>query len=325
MINCNLGIILPLDPDVKKKLDSSKLDPVENLSDMDINEIRRIMNQGSTSETQERVKDVKDIELSSGGKNITGRLYIPDKSGNSLILYFHGGWWVYGSIETHDEVCRKAANCSGSMVLSVNYRLAPEHKFPTQLDDAMEALLWVQKNHRSLGINPNKIAVAGDSSGGSLAASLCLKARDMDIKLPALQVLIYPFLFALDTSESMREYSQGFSRTLHPDMGSFFVKCQLNDVSEILNPYYSVFLGDIQNGLSGLPEAIILTAEFDSIRDQAESYLSKLRKAGVKATGIRTLGMTHGFARYTHEVPAADNIMVMVWSLVGNILNKRDV
>jgi acetyl esterase len=318
--------LLPLDPDVKKKLESSRLDPVENLSEIDINKIRRIMNQGIISETKERVKDVRDIELSSSERNITGRLYIPEKSGDSLIIYFHGGWYVYGNIDTHDEVCRKAANCSGSMVLSVNYRLAPEYKFPAQLDDGIESLLWVQKNHRSLGINPNKIAVAGDSSGGNLAASLCLKARDMDMKLPALQVLIYPFLFVLDTSESMREYSQGFSPSLNPDMGSFFVKCQLNDVSDILNPYYSVFLGDIQGrNLSGLPEAIILTAEYDSVRDQAESYLSKLRKAGVKATGIRTLGMTHGFARYSGEVLAAENIMIMVWSLVGNILNKRNV
>ena len=312
---------MPLEPDVQKRLQDLRNEPVHNLSDMDAKEIRRIMNEGITTKFREKVKDVKDFEFSHHENNITARLYIPENASDSLILYFHGGGYVYGNIETHDEVCRMAANYSGSRVLSVNYRLAPEHKFPAQLEDAIASLLWVQNNSELLGINPQKIAVAGDSSGGNLAAGLCLKVRDQNMKLPVLQVLLYPFVMVLDPSESMREYSEGYARSQYPNMGRFLVESELNDLSEILNPYFSVFMHD---NLSGLPETVIVTAEFDSLRDQAETYLAKLRKAGVKATGIRGIGMAHGFANYAHEVRAGHNIMVMIWSLVGEILNERN-
>ncbi len=307
---------MPLDPNIAKLLKMLESAQMPDITKTDIKEFRKTVEQSPLPKKLEKVKEVNDLEFEHHGITIPLRLYTPENAGKGMIIYFHGGGFVFGSRDTHDGVCRIAANRARTKVLSVDYRLAPENKFPAALDDALESLLWAQKNAVILGVDPDRIAVAGDSAGGNLSAALCLKAKDLHLKLPRLQVLIYPSAGRSGASHSMTEYSENLFLT-ESDM-TYFGKAYLNDPSELLNPYFSIIM---HPDLTGLPEAVVVTAEYDPLRDEGETYLSRLQKAGVKATGIRAKGMIHGFANFFPIVPASENILVMLWSLTGNIIN----
>ena len=308
---------MPLDPDIKKLLQMMESLKRPAFSDMNIKDIRKMMDNSPIPKKRENVKSVRDLKFEHHGNTIGVRLYTPDTDRNGLIIFLHGGGFVFGNLESHDDICRLAANRSKTRIMSVDYRLAPENKFPAALDDAVEAVLWAQKNADTLGIDPKKIGVAGDSAGGNLSASLCLFMRDKKMKMPALQVLIYPSVGRDSASESMREFSSGYFLT-EEDM-NYFGGAYLNSPSDLLNPYFSPL---IHSDLSGLPEAIIVTAEYDPLRDQGEAYLSRLQRYGVRCTGIRAKGMIHGFASFFPVVSAAENILSMVWFQAGDILHS---
>lgn len=307
---------MPVDPDIAKLLKMMESFPRPDLAKIDIRDFRKMMEQSPLPKKLEAVKSVEDMKFVHHGFSIPLRLYTPENAGNSIIVYFHGGGFVFGNIESHDGICRLAANRSRCKVLSVDYRLAPEYKFPAALDDALEALKWVQANSNNLDIDPDRIAVAGDSAGGNLSAGVCLKARDMKLKLPRLQVLIYPSAGRSGASHSMSEYGQNFYLT-ESDM-KYFGQAYLKEPSDLLSPYFSIIA---HPDLSGLPEAVVVTAEYDPLRDEGETYLAMMEKSGVRATGIRAKGMIHGFASFFPIVPAAENILTMIWSLSGNLLN----
>ena len=307
---------MPVDPDIAKLLKMMESFPRPDLAKIDIKEFRKMMEQSPLPKKLEAVKSVEDMKFEHHGFSIPLRLYTPENAGNSIIVYFHGGGFVFGNIESHDGICRLAANRSRCKVLSVDYRLAPEYKFPAALDDALEALKWVQANSNNLDIYPDRIAVAGDSAGGNLSAGVCLKAKDMKLKLPRLQVLIYPSAGRSGASHSMSEYGQNFYLT-ESDM-KYFGQAYLKEPSDLLSPYFSIIT---HPDLSGLPEAVVVTAEYDPLRDEGETYLAMMEKSGVRATGIRAKGMIHGFASFFPIVPAAENILTMIWSLSGNLLN----
>ena len=307
---------MPVDPDIAKLLKMMESVPKPDLAKIDIRDFRKMMEQSPLPKKLEAVKSVEDMKFEHHGFSIPLRLYTPENAGNSIIVYFHGGGFVFGNIESHDGICRLAANRSRCKVLSVDYRLAPEYKFPAALDDALEALKWVQANSNNLDIDPDRIAVAGDSAGGNLSAGVCLKAKDMKLKLPRLQVLIYPTAGRSGASHSMSEYGQNFYLT-ESDM-KYFGQAYLKEPSDLLSPYFSIIA---HPDLSGLPEAVVVTAEYDPLRDEGETYLAMMEKSGVRATGIRAKGMIHGFASFFPIVPAAENILTMIWSLSGNLLN----
>ena len=227
---------MPLDPNIAKLLKMMENAQMPDITKTDIKEFRKMMEQSPLPKKLEKVKEVNDLEFEHHGVTIPLRLYTPEKAGKGMIIYFHGGGFVFGSRDTHDGVCRTAANRARTKVLSVDYRLAPENKFPAALDDALESLLWVQKNAVKLGVDPDRIAVAGDSAGGNLSAALCLKAKDLHLKLPRLQVLIYPSAGRTGASHSMTEYSENLFLT-ESDM-TYFGNAYLNDPSELLNPYF---------------------------------------------------------------------------------------
>ncbi|MFG1503101.1 MAG: alpha/beta hydrolase [Cuniculiplasma divulgatum] len=307
---------MPVDPDIAKLLKMMESFPRPDLAKIDIRDFRKMMEQSPLPKKLEAVKSVEDMKFEHHGFSIPLRLYTPENAANSIIVYFHGGGFVFGNIESHDGICRLAANRSRCKVLSVDYRLAPEYKFPAALDDALEALKWVQANSNNLDIDPDRIAVAGDSAGGNLSAGVCLKAKDMKLKLPRLQVLIYPSAGRSGASHSMSEYGQNFYLT-ESDM-KYFGQAYLKEPSDLLSPYFSIIT---HPDLSGLPEAVVVTAEYDPLRDEGETYLAMMEKSGVRATGIRAKGMIHGFASFFPIVPAAENILTMIWSLSGNLLN----
>ncbi len=307
---------MALDPDIAKVLQMISDLRVPNLRDLEVKDIRNLVDNNMLMKENIEIGRVADMSL--GDENIQARLYEPKDATRSLILYFHGGGFVFGSIESYDSVCRRAAMESRSKVLSVAYRLAPEHKFPTAVEDAFTSYVWARENAMDLDIDPSRIALAGDSAGGNISAVVSLMVKDRGLEKPRLQVLFYPSLGADFFSQSIREFSDVFFLTTR-DMLGWFGEMYLRDLTDILNPYFSPI---VNPDLSGLPEAIIITAENDSLRDQGEAYIEKLRSAGTPVTGIRAMGMIHSFLKFTPIVPAAADITNMIWSLVGKKLGS---
>lgn len=230
------------------------------------------------------------------------RIYTPaGPRTRGIFVYYHGGGWVIGDVETHDALCCSLANAAGCRVVSVDYRLAPEHKFPAAADDAYAATRWVFENVRTLcdgHVEP--IAVGGDSAGGNLAAVVCLMARDRQAFRPALQVLIYPVTnHAFDTA-SYGENAEGFLLS-RADM-QWFWGCYLARPDDGGDPYASPLRAA---SLSNLPPALVLTAQYDPLRDEGEAYAARLQEAGVAVKLVQYPGMIHAFIRRTRQFAQA--------------------
>jgi acetyl esterase len=220
------------------------------------------------------------------------RLYASEHGGlRPALVYFHGGGFVFGNLDTHDAVCRALAKESGAVVIAVDYRLAPEHKFPAAVDDSYAATVWVAANAQRLGINAQRIAVGGDSAGGNLATVVAMRCRDAGGPALAAQVLIYPVtdVSSFETG-SHRELGEGYFLT-RAGM-EWFTGHYLASADQKRHPEASPLLAP---NLSGLPPALVITAEFDPLRDEGEAYAQRLQQAGVAVTVSRYPGMIHGF------------------------------
>ncbi|MEM3238289.1 MAG: alpha/beta hydrolase [Thermoplasmata archaeon] len=301
-----------VDPGAKKLLELLKF---PDFSEMSIEDLRTLMNQNPFIQKNEPIKAMRNLSFEHHGIKVACRLYEPDSKFDGLIVYLHGGGFVFGNIESFEDICRKAANVSGCKVLAVEYRLAPEHKFPAAIDDAYESYIWARNNCKLLGIDPDKIAIAGDSAGGNLTAATCLRARDSNVPVPKLQVMFYPVLGPDLFSEAMREYGDGYFLT--KKQMYWFNKMYLSSEQDLFNVYMSPILAE---NLKNLPEAIIITAEHDPLRDQGEMYIARLYDVGVPVTGIRAKGMIHGFINFAAVIPAAGSIASMIWFLIGQKL-----
>jgi acetyl esterase/lipase len=238
-----------------------------------------------------------DVAIPGPSGTIPARLYDPPGAGleaRPLIVYLHGGCWALGDLETHDGVCRFLAASTAAAVLSVEYRLAPEHPFPAGLDDALAAFRWASAETARLGADPNRIAIAGDSAGGNLAAAVARLARDDGGPSPAMQVLIYPVVDTVGERASRYAFASGFLLT-KAEL-DWFERQYLPDGVDRGDPRVSLLqAGD----LSGLPPAYIATAGFDPLRDEGEAYAAALREAGVPVALRRHPGLIHGFANMT--------------------------
>jgi acetyl esterase len=259
----------------------------------------------------EAVAKVEDRRIAGPRGDIPLRLYWPAAGGPhqgeacGAAVFFHGGGWVVGDLATHDNLCRALANAAGCIVAAVDYRLAPEHKFPAAPEDAFAATRWVQANAASLGIEADgehkpRVAVVGDSAGGNLAAVVSLMCRDRGVPLPALQVLIYPILDYDVETPSYRAYAQGYLLTR--DAMKWFWKQYLLRDADGYEPYASPLRA---SDLAGLPPALVMTAEFDPLRDEGEAYAQRLKSSGVPTRLVRYDGMIHGFLRRLTTFPAA--------------------
>jgi len=249
---------------------------------------------------RERVFSTADVGICNG---LTARLYRSSvQSGLPVILYIHGGGWVVGSIATHDNVCRKLANRARAIVVSVGYRLAPENKFPAALEDVYTALQWAHAEAASFGGDPGRLAVAGDSAGGNLAAALCLVTRDRGGPPIRFQALAYPGLDASNLNrESYRLNGKGYFLTRK--IIEQVIPLYVNEPADVLNPYVSPLLvADV----SGLPPGLVITAEFDPLLSEGEVYAARLSSAGIPCRAHRYSGMIHGFVSFTGLLPQAD-------------------
>ncbi len=240
---------------------------------------------------------VEELAISGPAGAIPARLY--DRAGKGsaprpMLVYYHGGGWVVGDLDTHDGLCRFLAAATGALVLSVDYRLAPEHPFPAPVDDARAAFEWAVQNAAELGADPGRVAVGGDSAGGNLAAVVTRQARDAGGPQPAMQLLMYPATDDVETWPSRRVFAAGFLLT-EVDM-DWFRDHYLPDPALSAHPDVSPFQAE---DLSGLAPAYVATAGFDPLRDEAEAYVKKMREAGVAAALRCHPGLIHGFAQMT--------------------------
>jgi acetyl esterase len=221
-----------------------------------------------------------------------------------MLVYFHGGGWVIGSLDTHDNSCRTLANSTGAIVVSIDYRLAPEHKFPAPLEDCYAAASWVVANAASLGGDAERVAIGGDSAGGNLTAAVALMARDKGGPRFTHQLLVYPVTDAACDTRSYVENAEGYFLTKVSML--WFWNHYLRERLDGENPYASPLRAE---DLKGLPPATVLTAEYDPLRDEGEQYGARLKEAGVPTRITRYDGMIHGFFGMGDVLPQAKDAM----------------
>lgn len=253
---------------------------------------------------------VEDISIPGPESELPARLYVAlgaPRPPQPLLVYFHGGGWVIGDIESHDGLCRFLAEHSGCRVLSVDYRLAPEHPFPKPVEDAVAAFAWAHENAATLGADPNRIAVGGDSAGGNLATALCIQNRDTGRPQPTMQLLIYPVTDAVGGQQSRDTFAHGFMLT-REDM-EWFERHYIPDGIAENDPRASMMRAD---DVSNLPPAYVATAGFDPLRDEGEIYAERMREAGVQVVLQRHPGLIHSFANLTAVCPSARTAMLEV-------------
>lgn len=238
------------------------------------------------------MEKTEDRIIPGPGGDIPVRLYRPRAEGPlPVLIYLHGGGWVIGNLDTHDGPCRSLAQGASCAVVSVDYRLAPEHKFPSAVEDAYAATCWVAENGRRINLDTSRVAVGGDSAGGNLAAVVCLISRDRGGPPLCGQLLVYPVtdLSSLD-GDSYRRHGEGYMLTR--DGMAYYRAHYLTAEADALNPYASPLLAE---DLSGLPPACILTAEFDVLTDEAAAYAARLKEAGIPVRYTCFKGMIHAF------------------------------
>jgi acetyl esterase len=277
-------------PQVKAMLRKRKAMGAKSLAEYDGPEARKalVRNNAPFRRKAEAVARVESRGVKGPGGEIPIRIYWPEGRGPfAVLVFFHGGGWVAGSIDEAEEGASRLANRSKAIVISVDYRLAPEHRFPAAVEDCFAVTEWAHRNAAALGGDPGAIAVGGASAGANLAAVVCLVARDTGSPAIAHQVLVYPIT---DYTREMGKYEDvGFGPT--PAEMKWFGDNYLRKPANAKNPLVSPLLGD----LHGLPPATIVTAEYDTLTEQTDEYAKKLRRSGVKVQKKQYAGMVHGF------------------------------
>ena len=293
---------MPLDPQAKQLLDAAaalNLPPTETLTPAEAREGMRARTAGLGP--VEDVAQVRDHRVPVAGADIAVRCYTPAGSAPfPALVFFHGGGWVIGDIDTHDGICRSLANHAGCVVASVDYRLAPEHRYPVAAEDSFAATKWVVEHAAALGVDPRRVAVGGDSAGGNLAAAVSLMARDRSGPALCLQLLVYPVTRHAFDTPSYKDNADGYMLT-RAGMEWFWAH-YLGPQGDGRQSYASPLDA---SSLEGLPPALVMTAEYDPLRDEGEAYADRLRRAGVAVTMTRYPGMIHGFFRMLNHVDKA--------------------
>jgi acetyl esterase len=249
-----------------------------------------------------KVGAVRDLVVDTPNGPLAARHYAPrtpraarfrSPTRAPLLVFLHGGGFVFGDLDTHDAPCRLLCKHAGVHVLAVDYRLAPEHPFPAAVHDATHALLWAQAHAAELGADPEQVGIGGDSAGGNLAAVTALLAKEENRRPPACQVLLYPSVDATRVSQSMRDFSDGFYLTA--EIMRWFRAQYMRDVV-VPDGHVETRISPLRaTDLGGLAPALVVTAAFDPLRDEGEAYAAALSLAGVDVGVRRFDGLIHGF------------------------------
>jgi acetyl esterase len=293
---------VPLDPQIQAMRDQRERDNVPPLYAMSLTDARAadLASIRDSGGEPEPVYEVANLKITGPGGELPLRLYRP-ASGRPLpaLLYFFGGGWVLGTIDTADGVSRSLANSCGALVVVVGYRLAPEHPFPAAIDDCYATLRWVAEHSGEIGADPARLAVGGDSAGGNLAAGVALRAR-ADGPALAGQLLVYPNTDQLADDQSMRAADDPFLFNRHSV--AWYRQHYLTSPGDAASPLASPLRA---GSLAGLPPALVITAEYDPLRDQGEAYARRLADDGVQVELSRYPGMAHGFFTMAGSVDAS--------------------
>lgn len=294
---------MPINPQIEVLLASYAQFPAIDYGAISADQLRALNDQQMGQGTAPEVAHVEDLGVELQGRVLRARLYRPhnstDRSG--LTLFFHGGGWVIGTLDTHDTLCRALAHASGNAVLSLAYRLAPENRYPAAIEDCYDALVWACRHGANLGIDASRLAVAGDSAGGNLAAAVAIAARDRQGPDLCHQLLAYP---VVDRDYAYNSYAENGG-------GEFFLSIAA------MEWFWGHYLGETPieaaplaavmrtPDLANLPPATIFTAEFDPLRDEGMAYAAKMLEAGNKVEAAIAPGMIHGFFSMFEAVPDA--------------------
>ncbi|MCW0211787.1 MAG: alpha/beta hydrolase [Pseudonocardia sp.] len=302
---------MPLHPQVEALLAQMAAEGAPAPESLTVAQNRAILTDlAALSGEPEEVAEVTDVAAPGPGGDIPIRVYRPAGDGpgagsaRPALVYYHGGGWVIGDIASHDALCRLLANRSGCVVASVDYRLAPEHRFPAAVDDAYAAAVWAAEKIGEFGGDGSRLAVGGDSAGGNLAAVVAQLAKARGGPRISYQLLVYPAIDRLDDSPSMHENALG--PLLTRSWIEWFYGCYLTSPDDGLDTRVSPGRAE---DLSGLPPALVVTAEFDPIRDQGAAYAARLREAGVDAEHLPCAGMIHGFFQMTGVLDTATEVV----------------
>ena len=292
---------MPIDPMLLAVLEAFPMQ-FDDLGAMTAQEVRALFEQGNPPPGED-VASVEDLEVPGPDGPLPVRVYRPDGAAvpAPVVVFFHGGGWVLGSIATHDATCRGLANRTGAVYVSVDYRLAPEHPYPAAPEDCYAATCWVADHAADLGVDPGRLAVAGDSAGGNLAAVVCQMARDRSGPAIAFQLLIYPVTdLDFDRWPSMEENADG--PLLTREGMDWFARHYVGTLPFTGDPYAAPIRAA---DLSGLPPAYVATAGHDPLRDEGAGYAEALAAAGVTVGYDNFATMIHGFVGFADVVPAA--------------------
>lgn len=294
---------MPLNPQVQALLEFMAQAPAIDFQNVTPQEVRAFYDQSMLVGEPPAVAKVSGLKLPLEGRTLDARLYVPEGAGETppLIVYYHGGGWVIGTLDTHDGTCRALASRSGAAVLSIAYRLAPEDRYPAAPHDCFDALKWASENAAELGVDGTRLAVAGDSAGGNLAAIAAIMARDHGGPPLRHQLLIYP---VTDHDFSLASYAENGG-------GEYFLG------TETMRWFWNHYLGGCPSDnaplatvlrtpdLEGVAPATVIAAEYDPLRDEGMLYAEKLKAAGVAVDAAIAPGMIHGFFSMFEPVPDA--------------------
>jgi acetyl esterase len=293
---------MPLDPQAQAVLEQMADAGLPPLGSVSVEETRQGMVAATAAgEEPEPVAKVEDRSIPGPVGQIPVRIYTPQGSGPfPVLVYFHGGGWVIGNVDTHDPTCRTLANAAGCVVVSVDYRLAPEHKFPAAVDDCYAATQWVAANAAAINGDSGRIAIGGDSAGGNLTAVVAIEARERGGPPLVFQLLVYPVTDYSFSTPSYRDNADGYLLT--KDSMVWFWDHYLRSEADGQDYRASPLRA---SDLTGLPPALVITAEYDPLRDEGEAYAARLQESGVSVTCTRYDGMIHGFYGLTAVVDQA--------------------
>ena len=296
---------MSLDVHVRTLLDQMATLKLPKFSEIGPQAARAAMRAGIFRGGDTPVGKVEDRKLPGPAGDIAVRVYTPKDAADAVLpglVFYHGGGFVIGDLETHDDLCRNLANGSMCRVVAIDYRLAPEHPFPAAVDDCFAATRYIAGHAAEFGIDPARFAVGGDSAGGNLAAVVCQLAKLEGGPRIAYQLLIYPVtqLGADAETRSMRENGKGYF--LEKEGMDWFTRCYAPDPRHRSDPRLSPLLC---TDLKDLPPAYVITAGFDPLRDEGRDYADKLDAAGVPVTYVNYPGMVHGFFSMRGLIPKA--------------------
>ncbi|MBF5011671.1 alpha/beta hydrolase [Burkholderia pseudomultivorans] len=295
---------MPLDPQAQALLAAFAQAPAIDFDRLTVPAYRASLAAGGAFAPGDTIAAEEDWQIPASGRQLSARLYRPDADGPMpLTVFFHGGGFVACGIDSHANLCRSLARRARTLVLSVDYRLAPEARFPAAAHDACDAVRWAAASARDLGARAGAIALAGDSAGGNLAAVAALQLRGSGVAI-AHQLLLYPVVDCATEHPSYESLGDGYFLTA--DMMRWFKRQYFDDGADRASPLASPLAAP---DVAGAPPATIVSAEFDPLRDEAEAYALRLAQAGTPVTLVRWPGQLHGFASMLGAVDAADRVL----------------